>query len=158
MLQIINKLSEEEASNLLAYIKELPLKREDSKANRNILWINNKPSLLEDNNLSEVYIDTKLGDLCKDIFPWCEYILVTDMISVAHSGVNWHIDPYYCADLTGTINLGPCKLGTKQADIEEWTFLEVGDIVTFNSKILHCAIPCCDHRYAIHCWGKRDVI
>jgi hypothetical protein len=78
------------------------------------------------------------------------YILVTYSGDSA-SGINWHRDSTYAAPIAATINLGPCKFGLNDYKEEKWLDLKGGEVITFNCKQLHCAIPS-PNRWAIHCW------
>jgi hypothetical protein len=158
---IVSQLTNKEVEGLVAYLKRLPFTKDKSSyaPNRQILWIDKEPPLYLKHsikaNLKEAYKDETLKELCQSIFPWCEYILIS-YSSTTEGGINWHRDASYCTSKAATINLGSCKFGYKDTE-EHWLNLEAGDIITFNSKQLHCAVPTSNNRYAIHCWEAKDI-
>lgn len=161
MVNILTTLNTKVVNDLKQYLSILPFKLDKSSyaPNRQVLWIDKEPPLYLKKgikqNLKEGYKSKALKDLCSSIFPWCDYILITYAKDM-NSGINWHRDASYCTSKSATINLGECKFGYKDVE-EQWFDLHAGDIITFDSKKLHCAIPLSKDRYAIHCWEAKNI-
>ena len=110
----------------------------------------------------KAYQDARITKFCELIMPFkVDFILITYSGEQA-SGINWHRDASYAKALAGTINLGKCSFGMRERsgtyspdseEKEQWITLTGGEVVTFDCKHPHCAIPD-PNRRAIHCWSS----
>lgn len=158
-MHIINTINN--INHIISYLQQLPIKQDPSilSLGRLTLWINKEPSFqLKEDCLKlakPTYVDSFITALCDDLVNFkVDYILVSYSGDTA-SGIDWHRDSYYLDTLVllaATINLGDCKFGVKEDNKQEqWLDLVGGEVITFNCKHYHCAIPS-PNRWAIHCW------
>lgn len=155
-MQIINTINN--INTIINYLQQLPLKQDHStySKGRLICWINKEPLLYIKRDCLKLaksaHKDNLIPNLCKGLLDFePDYILVTYSGNNAN-GINWHRDSTYAAPIAATINLGLCKFGLINTNKEEeWLDMKGGEIITFNCKQLHSAIPS-SNRWAIHCW------
>lgn len=156
-MNITNNVSD--VNTIINYLKLLPFKQDPStySKGRLICWINKEPLLYIKRDCLKLakpsHVDSLIPSLCQDLLDFePNYILVTYSGDGAN-GINWHRDATYAAPIAATINLGQCKFGLiNNNKEEEWLDLVGGEVITFNCKQLHCAIPS-PNRWAIHCWS-----
>lgn len=155
-MQIINTVND--TNTIINYLQQLPLKSDPStySKGRLLCWINKKPLLYIRRDCLKLaksaHIDSLIPNLCEGLLDFkVDYILVT-YSGLEACGINWHRDSTYAAPIAATINLGPCKFGLNNNKQEQWLDLVGGEVITFNCKQLHCAIPS-PNRWAIHCWS-----
>jgi hypothetical protein len=155
-MQITNTITN--INTIINYLQSLPLKQDPSSYSKGRLlcWINKEPLLYIKRDCLKLskpsYKDSLIPSLCEGLLNFkVDYILVTYSGNNAN-GINWHRDSTYAAPIAATINLGPCKFGLVNTNKEEqWLDMKGGEVITFNCKQLHCAIPS-PNRWAIHCW------
>lgn len=155
-MQITNTINN--INIIINYLQQLPLKADSStySKGRLICWINKEPLLYIRRDCLKLsksaHKDSLIPSLCSGLLDFePTYILITFSGKEA-SGINWHRDSTYAAPIAATINLGPCKFGLVNTNKEEeWLDMKGGEVITFNCKQLHCAIPS-PNRWAIHCW------
>ena len=155
-MQITNTITN--INTIINYLQQLPLKQDPStySKGRLLCWINKEPLLYIKRDCLKLskpsHKDSLIPFLCEGLLNFkVDYILVTYSGNNAN-GINWHRDSTYAAPIAATINLGPCKFGLVNTNKEEqWLDMKGGEVITFNCKQLHCAIPS-PNRWAIHCW------
>lgn len=154
-MQIINNITN--INIIINYLQQLPFKSDPStySKGRLICWINKEPLLYIRRDCLKLakpaYEDSLIPNLCQGLLDFdIHYILVTHSGNAAND-INWHRDAAFAATIAATINLGECKFGLNDYKEEKWIDLKGGEVITFNCKQLHCAIPS-PNRWAIHCW------
>lgn len=73
--------------------------------------------------------------------------------AVGNHGIDWHRDASYAKPLAHIVNLGKVCLECRDRE-DNLTSLELtgGEVIQFNAKHLHRAIPRCDRRIGIGLW------
>jgi hypothetical protein len=167
-MKIIKNLSPSVISQIITHLRTIPMKEDKSNyaRNRKIQWIGVEPQLFATQDTlktaKKAYQDARITKFCELIMPFkVDFILLTYSGDQA-SGINWHRDASYAKALAGTINLGKCSFGMRERsgtyspdseEKEQWITLTGGEVVTFDCKHPHCAIPD-PNRRAIHCWSS----
>jgi hypothetical protein len=167
-MKIIKNLSPKLVRQIITHLETIPLRDDKSNyaKNRKIQWIGLEPQLFATQDTlrtaKKAYQDPKMTEFCRLTMPFkVDFILITYSGDRA-SGINWHRDASYAKALAGTINLGNCSFGMRERsgtyspnsqEKEEWTAFTGGEVMTFDCKHPHCAIPD-PNRWAIHCWSS----
>jgi hypothetical protein len=158
MMKIIRQLSPEITSRLVNYINThlRPLaKAEQAKCarGRQQLWLQAEPNY-RTKKYMKAHSDPKLWAFCKRIFPKTN--LAQIYFADGHIGISWHRDAAYAQPDARIINLGNVCLETKFANGETSGLkLTGGEIIQFNSKLLHRAIPGDEARIGIGLWAAK---
>jgi hypothetical protein len=157
-MKIIRQLSRETTNHLVDYINERlrPLaKAEQAKCarGRQQLWLQAEPNYTS-RKYMQAYSDSKLWAFCKRIYPYAD--LAQIYFADGHIGINWHRDAAYAQPDARIINLGNVRLETK-LDNGETIGLELtgGEVIKFNSKLLHRAVPRDEARIGIGLWAAK---
>lgn len=155
-MQIIDRLDPDRVKRVIEHITThlLPLataERAKCAKGRLNLWLQAEP-----NYQSKKYInahnDPKLWQFCQRI--WSNADLAQVYWASNNIGINWHRDAAYAKADARIINLGEVCLQTKLKD-GNLVSLELtgGEVVQFNSKLIHRAIPRRDDRIGIGLWS-----
>jgi hypothetical protein len=166
-MEIIKRLKPERTAQIIKHLESIPMQTDKSTyaKGRKIQWIGKEPMLFAKSNILEsarkAYVDRRIVEFCRKVMPFkVDYILIS-YSGEAASGINWHRDASYGKALAGTINLGTCRFGLRERsgncspqsqESEQWLNLTGGEVITFDCKHPHCAVPS-SQRWAIHCWS-----
>jgi hypothetical protein len=166
-MEIIKRLKPERTAQINKYLESIPMQIDKSTyaKGRKIQWIGKEPMLFAKSKILEsariAYADKRIVEFCRKVMPFeVDYILVSYSGEQA-AGINWHRDASYGKALAGTINLGACSFGLRPRngsctpqpqESEQWINLSGGEVLTFDCKHPHCAVPS-PLRWAIHCWS-----
>lgn len=128
------------------------------------LWLNYEWDL-KNKVFKEAYKDTYLWNICKNFYAECDLALIT----IGNIGINFHRDDSYAAFKAKTLNLGKAtwyyqynygeykweKVYTGDQQIHEFN-LTGGELITFNCKNPHKAVPLEENRISINMWAVSN--
>lgn len=154
-MKIIRQLPQQRTQEISTYIREtlLPLATaEQAKCakGRLNLWLQAEPDY-STRKYIKAHTDDRLWSFLQRIDPQaaCAQIYFAD----GNHGIDWHRDASYAKPLAHILNLGRVRLECQHPQLGLISLdLTGGEIIQFNSKHLHRAIPQCDKRIGIGFW------
>ena len=155
-MEIIGNLLSEIAAAAIAHIRQnlLPLATaEQAKCaqGRLNLWLQAEPNY-RTGRYMPAHKDERLWSFCKKIYP--QAALAQIYFADGGHGIDWHRDARYAKPEAYIVNLGKVRLETKLGSGEIIGLdLVGGEVIKFNSKLLHRSIPVCDQRIGIGLWA-----
>jgi hypothetical protein len=160
-MEIVMRLSPERTQEVTQYIrtKLLPLATaEQAKCARGRLnlWLQAEPNYAT-KKYRLAHEDDRLWKFRKSVFP--EADLAQVYFANGGHGIDWHRDAAYAMPRARILNLGRVRLQTKTRS-DKLISLELhgGEVIEFDSKLLHRAVPRSDDRIGIGLWqAKIDI-
>jgi len=135
-------------------IKELgqPEKSRCARGRRN-LWLKAEPNY-STGKYRRAIEDDYLWGICREIYPDGDLA----QIYYGNRGIDWHRDASYCTRIGRILNLGNAILETKDGEKLISLKLTGGEIIEFNTKLLHRGIPDDQRRIGIGIWRAKIPI
>jgi hypothetical protein len=156
VMEIIGNLSPEVRDAVTAHIRQnlLPLATEEqakcAKGRLN-LWLQAEPNY-RTGMYMPAHKDERLWTFCQRMYP--QAALAQIYFADGGHGIDWHRDARYAKPDAYIVNLGEVRLETKLKSGEIVGLdLVGGEVIRFNSKLLHRSIPVCDQRIGIGLWA-----
>jgi hypothetical protein len=160
-VQVIKRLLEYKTAQVKDYIVEnlLPVATpEQAKCARGRLnlWLEAEP-VYSIKKYKSAHHDERIWQFIKRIYP--QAALAQVYFATGNIGINWHRDASYAKPEAYILNLGKVCLESK-SNQGKVTSLELtgGEIIRFNSKLLHRAIPREESRVGIGIWSDAIAI
>lgn len=160
-MKIIRKITPNKTEEIRTYIKThlLPLATEEQAKcaqGRLNLWLQAEPNY-QTRKYRPAYTDERLWKFCLQVYPQAE--LAQIYFAIGGHGIDWHRDAAYAMPEARILNLGAVCLETRLAN-GETNSLELvgGEIIQFNSKLEHRALPRCDERIGIGLWAAKIAL
>lgn len=155
-MQIVKRFSPERQAQVKAYLNAhlLPLATAEqarcAKGRLN-LWLQAEPDYRSKKYLP-AHTDSRVWQFCQQIYPAAA--LAQIYFARGGIGIDWHRDAAYAKPKAFICNLGEVCLQTKSPDGHLVSLdLTGGEVVEFNAKWLHRAIPKADDRIGIGIWS-----
>lgn len=154
-MQVVNQLSVSKVAQIVDHIESTlkPLATAEmakcAKGRLN-LWLQAEPNY-STRKYMKAHTDDRLWSFLQHIDPLaaCAQIYFADN----NHGIDWHRDASYAKPTAHILNLGKVCLECKDNHGNLITLeLTGGEVIRFNSKNLHRAIPRCDARIGIGLW------
>ena len=117
------------------------------------LWLKAEPNY-STRKYRKAIEDKYLWSICKEIYPQGDLA----QIYYGNRGIHWHRDASYCTSIGRILNLGRAILESKDGAKLITLKLTGGEIIQFNTKLLHRGIPLDDERVGIGIWKAKIPI
>jgi hypothetical protein len=158
-MRIIHQLSESRWQEVHSYIKTnlLPLAQQEKAQcakGRYNLWLNAEPNYAT-RKYHRAITDDRLWSFIQKITD-SSMTLAQIYFAIEGKGIDWHRDAAYCNSNAYIVNLGKVRLETKLPSQEIISFdLSGGEVINFNAKFSHRAIPFDHDRIGIGVWSDK---
>ena len=157
-MRIVKKLLPMRQQALIAYINEnlRPLataERAKCARGRLNLWLQAEPDY-RSQKYKAAHTDERLWNFCQRVYP--EAALAQVYFATGNIGIDWHRDASFAKNKAFIVNLGPVLLET-ELDSDERVSLELtgGEVVEFDCKLPHRAIPRSEERIGFAIWADK---
>lgn len=160
-MQIIRTLHPAQIEKIHTYIhtRLLPMATEEEALcarGRLNLWLQAEP-IYHTRKYRPAHSDERLWKLCKQIYPGADLAQV--YFAQGGHGIDWHRDAAYAMPQARILNLGAVCLETRLSNRNIIRLeLSGGEIIQFNSKLEHRALPRSDERIGIGLWKAKIPI
>lgn len=157
-MRVIRTLPPDRVEQLSQYIRSTLLPSataEQAKCARGRLnlWLQAEPNY-STKKYKPAVTDDRLWAFCKSVFPQADLAQV--YFADGNHGIDWHRDAAYAMPVARILNLGQVRLETKTRD---GNLIELdligGEIVEFDSKLMHRSIPIGLDRIGIGLWQAK---